>query len=51
MFMAIMDITIVNVTLPQLATDFGVAPDHIDGVVVGVPGEPRGVHPGVRLAR
>ncbi|HVY10706.1 MAG TPA: MDR family MFS transporter [Mycobacteriales bacterium] len=35
MFMAIMDITIVNVTLPKLATDFGVAPDHIDGVVVG----------------
>ncbi|HVT20945.1 MAG TPA: MDR family MFS transporter [Mycobacteriales bacterium] len=35
MFMAIMDITIVNVTLPKLASDFGVAPDHIGGVVVG----------------
>jgi EmrB/QacA subfamily drug resistance transporter len=35
MFMAIMDITIVNVTLPKLASDFGVAPDQIGGVVVG----------------
>jgi EmrB/QacA subfamily drug resistance transporter len=34
MFMAIMDITIVNVALPQLARDFGVSPDHIDLVVV-----------------
>jgi EmrB/QacA subfamily drug resistance transporter len=35
MFMAIMDITIVNVALPQLAHDFKVGPDHIDSVVVG----------------
>jgi EmrB/QacA subfamily drug resistance transporter len=35
MFMAIMDITIVNVALPQLARDFNVRPDHIDAVVVG----------------
>jgi len=35
MFMAIMDITIVNVALPRLATDFGVDPDHIDSVIVG----------------
>ncbi|HVV74934.1 MAG TPA: DHA2 family efflux MFS transporter permease subunit [Mycobacteriales bacterium] len=35
MFMAIMDITIVNVTLPKLAQQFGVSPAHIDGVVVG----------------
>jgi EmrB/QacA subfamily drug resistance transporter len=35
MFMAIMDITIVNVALPQLAHDFKVSPDHIDSVVVG----------------
>jgi EmrB/QacA subfamily drug resistance transporter len=35
MFMAIMDITIVNVTLPKLASDFGVEADHIGGVVVG----------------
>ncbi len=35
MFMAIMDITIVNVTLPKLASQFGVSPAHIDGVVVG----------------
>jgi EmrB/QacA subfamily drug resistance transporter len=35
MFMAIMDITIVNVALPQLARDFHVKPDHIDAVVVG----------------
>ncbi|MGN6474652.1 MAG: hypothetical protein ACTHK4_13525 [Mycobacteriales bacterium] len=35
MFMAIMDITIVNVTLPKLAHQFGVSPAHIDGVVVG----------------
>lgn len=35
MFMAIMDITIVNVTLPKLARQFGVSPAHIDGVVVG----------------
>jgi EmrB/QacA subfamily drug resistance transporter len=35
MFMAIMDITIVNVALPQLARDFHVSPDHIDSVVVG----------------
>ena len=34
MFMAIMDITIVNVALPQLASDFSVNPDHIDLVVV-----------------
>jgi EmrB/QacA subfamily drug resistance transporter len=34
MFMAIMDITIVNVALPRLATDFSVNPDHIDLVVV-----------------
>jgi EmrB/QacA subfamily drug resistance transporter len=34
MFMAIMDITIVNVALPKLATDFSVSPDHIDLVVV-----------------
>jgi EmrB/QacA subfamily drug resistance transporter len=35
MFMAIMDITIVNVALPQLGHDFHVSPDHIDSVVVG----------------
>src|SRR5581483_3423495 len=35
MFMAIMDITIVNVALPKLARDFGVSADHIDAVVVG----------------
>lgn len=35
MFMAIMDITIVNVTLPRLASQFRVSPAHIDGVVVG----------------
>jgi EmrB/QacA subfamily drug resistance transporter len=35
MFMAIMDITIVNVTLPKLAHEFNVTPDHIGGVVVG----------------
>jgi EmrB/QacA subfamily drug resistance transporter len=35
MFMAIMDITIVNVALPKLARDFSVSPDHIDSVVVG----------------
>ena len=35
MFMAIMDITIVNVALPQLAHDFAVSPAHIDSVVVG----------------
>ena len=35
MFMAIMDITIVNVALPQLAHDFTVSPAHIDSVVVG----------------
>jgi EmrB/QacA subfamily drug resistance transporter len=35
MFMAIMDITIVNVALPKLARDFSVRPDHIDSVVVG----------------
>ena len=35
MFMAIMDITIVNVALPQLARDFDVSPSHIDSVVVG----------------
>lgn len=34
MFVAIMDITIVNVALPRLATDFSVSPDHIDLVVV-----------------
>jgi EmrB/QacA subfamily drug resistance transporter len=34
MFMAIMDITIVNVALPRLADDFSVNPDHIDLVVV-----------------
>jgi EmrB/QacA subfamily drug resistance transporter len=35
MFMAIMDITIVNVALPKLAHDFHVNPDRIDSVVVG----------------
>jgi EmrB/QacA subfamily drug resistance transporter len=35
MFMAIMDITIVNVALPSLARDFTVNPAHIDSVVVG----------------
>jgi EmrB/QacA subfamily drug resistance transporter len=35
MFMAIMDITIVNVALPTLAKEFGVNPAHIDAVVVG----------------
>ncbi|HVT64662.1 MAG TPA: MDR family MFS transporter [Mycobacteriales bacterium] len=35
MFMAIMDITIVNVTLPKLSHQFHVTPDHIGGVVVG----------------
>src|SRR5580698_5576897 len=35
MFMAIMDITIVNVALPSLARDFKVNPAHIDSVVVG----------------
>jgi EmrB/QacA subfamily drug resistance transporter len=35
MFMTIMDITIVNVALPQLARDFNVNPEHIDSVVVG----------------
>jgi EmrB/QacA subfamily drug resistance transporter len=35
MFMAIMDITIVNVALPKLAFDFNVSPDRIDSVVVG----------------
>lgn len=35
MFMAIMDITIVNVALPTLARDFGVNPADIDSVVVG----------------
>src|SRR5579875_2719276 len=35
MFMAIMDITIVNVALPTLAADFHVSPDGIDTVVVG----------------
>jgi EmrB/QacA subfamily drug resistance transporter len=35
MFMAIMDITIVNVALPRLALDFKVNVDHIDSVVVG----------------
>src|ERR1700744_6594832 len=35
MFMAIMDITIVNVALPRLAQDFNVNPEHIDSVVVG----------------
>lgn len=34
MFMAIMDITIVNVALPRLASDFSVSLDHIDLVVV-----------------
>jgi EmrB/QacA subfamily drug resistance transporter len=34
MFMAIMDITIVNVALPHLAQDFKVNVDHIDSVVV-----------------
>jgi MFS family permease len=33
MFMAIMDITIVNVTLPTLANEFHIRPDHIDSVV------------------
>jgi EmrB/QacA subfamily drug resistance transporter len=35
MFMAIMDITIVNVALPTLARDFNVNPANIDSVVVG----------------
>lgn len=35
MFMAIMDITIVNVALPTLARDFHVAPTSIDIVVTG----------------
>ncbi len=35
MFMAIMDGTIVNVALPQLARDFNVGIDQIDSVVVG----------------
>jgi EmrB/QacA subfamily drug resistance transporter len=35
MFMAIMDITIVNVALPTLARDFNVKVDDIDTVVVG----------------
>jgi EmrB/QacA subfamily drug resistance transporter len=35
MFMAIMDITIVNVALPQLAHDFKVSPANIDSVVIG----------------
>jgi EmrB/QacA subfamily drug resistance transporter len=35
MFMAIMDITIVNVALPTMARDFGVNPAHVDAVVVG----------------
>ena len=35
MFMAIMDITIVNVALPTLARDFHVKVDDIDTVVVG----------------
>jgi EmrB/QacA subfamily drug resistance transporter len=35
LFMAIMDITIVNVALPTLARDFGVAIDNIDVVSVG----------------
>ncbi|HTW18627.1 MAG TPA: MDR family MFS transporter [Mycobacteriales bacterium] len=35
MFMAIMDITIVNVALPTLARDFSVNPANIDSVVVG----------------
>jgi EmrB/QacA subfamily drug resistance transporter len=35
MFMAIMDITIVNVALPTLARDFKVNPANIDSVVVG----------------
>jgi EmrB/QacA subfamily drug resistance transporter len=34
MFMTIMDITIVNVALPQMAVDFHVGPDRIDSVVV-----------------
>ncbi|MBV9486688.1 MAG: multidrug efflux MFS transporter [Frankiaceae bacterium] len=34
LFMAIIDITIVNVAIPQLARDFSVTPDHIDLVVV-----------------
>jgi EmrB/QacA subfamily drug resistance transporter len=35
MFMAIMDITIVNVALPTLARAFKVNPAHIDSVVIG----------------
>jgi EmrB/QacA subfamily drug resistance transporter len=35
MFMAIMDTTIVNVALPVVGRDFGVAADHVDSVVVG----------------
>jgi EmrB/QacA subfamily drug resistance transporter len=34
LFMAIIDITIVNVAIPQLARDFQVSPDRIDLVVV-----------------
>jgi EmrB/QacA subfamily drug resistance transporter len=34
MFMSIMDVTIVNVALPRLGREFGVAPAHVDTVVV-----------------
>src|SRR3954447_15699206 len=35
MFMSIMDVTIVNVALPQLGREFGVPAAHVDTVVVG----------------
>jgi cyanate permease len=35
MFVAIVDITIVNVALPTLGRDFGVAADNVDTVTVG----------------
>src|ERR1700729_3853528 len=34
MFMNIMDITIVNVALPTIGRDFGIAPTAVDGVVI-----------------
>jgi len=35
MFMAIMDATIVNVALPSIGRDFGVAADEVDAIVTG----------------
>jgi EmrB/QacA subfamily drug resistance transporter len=35
LFVTIMDTTIVNVALPTLAREFDIAPDRVDGVVVG----------------